>query len=115
MWDIVVGTVRDKFNEKEFQAEVDEILSELPRDIAIETLQDCRYAIQSERCAYYSEILYLIKENPIGNVNRLKNAYLNFKNCNFNERESYIAEKLKNLIAEERNNIKTNANKKPEK
>ena len=115
LWDIVVGTVRDKFNEKEFQAEVDEILSELPRDIAIETLQDCRYAIQSERRAYYSEILYLIKENPIGNVNRLKNAYLNFKNCNFNERESYIAEKLKNLIAEERNNIKTNANKKPEK
>ena len=26
-----------------------------------------------------------------------------------------LAEKLKNLIAEERNNIKTNANKKPEK
>lgn len=106
LWDTIVGTVRDDFNREEFQTEVDEILSALPRDIAIEALQNCRYAIQSEKRAYYSEILYLIKENPIRNINRLKNAYLNFKNCNFDERESYVTEKLKNLIVAERNEIK---------
>lgn len=105
---IVLNNLSTKFNKKYFKQKIDDILNQLPDEVAIEALQKCRYSLKGEHGAITSEIKYLCKKNLIKNFRCILNTLAILDFCRYKAKEKIITLKLKNLIIKVRSKNKIN-------
>lgn len=108
----ILETILAKFKKNVFEKNANDIIDSLPKDVAIEALQKCRYSLKTEKNAYRGEILYLLKTNPLKNMDEILGMIKFCKNCHFQTRIKFVEAKLKTLISQVRADIRRKAENK---
>lgn len=108
----ILETILAKFKKNVFEKNANDIIYSLPKDVAIEALQKCRYSLKTEKNAYRGEILYLLKTNPLKNMDEILGMIKFCKNCHFQTRIKFVEAKLKTLISQVRADIRRKAENK---
>ena len=102
----ILETILAKFKKNIFEKNANDIIDSLPKDVAIEALQKCKYSLKTEKNAYKGEILYLLKTNPLKNINEILCTIEFYRNCHFQTRIKFVETKLKTLISQVREDIR---------
>lgn len=102
----ILETILAKFKKNVFEKNANDIIDSLPKDVAIEALQKCRYSLKTEKNAYRGEILYLLKTNPLKNMDEILGMIKFCRNCHFQTRIKFVEAKLKTLISQVRADIR---------
>ena len=108
----ILETILAKFKKNVFEKNANDIIDSLPEDVAIEALQKCRYSLKTEKNAYRGEILYLLKTNPLKNMDEILGMIKFCRNCHFQTRIKFVEAKLKTLISQVRADIRRKAENK---
>lgn len=108
----ILETILAKFKKNVFEKNANDIIDSLPKDVAIEALQKCRYSLKTEKNAYRGEILYLLKTNPLKNMDEILGMIKFCRNCHFQTRIKFVEAKLKTLISQVRADIRRKAENK---
>lgn len=108
----ILETILAKFKKNVFEKNANDIIDSLPKDVAIEALQKCRYSLKTDKNAYRGEILYLLKTNPLKNMDEILGMIKFCRNCHFQTRIKFVEAKLKTLISQVRADIRREAENK---
>lgn len=95
-------------SKKHLKKDANELVQKVPRPIAIDSLQKIRYILISEINAYNNELVSLLKDGQIMKYLKLKTFLL--LNCKFKTKLAFANKTLKDLIRQERQELKNHCN-----
>ena len=104
LYDFFFEDIYEPISKKRVRTKANELIKKVPRPIAIDSLQKIRYTLITEINAYNEELLSLLKDGQIFEYLRIKTV-LGF-NCRFKTKLAFVNKTLKDLIGQERSEIK---------
>lgn len=104
LYDVFLIKLNQVKSKKHIEKDAKKIIHKIPKPIVIDALQNIRYILMSEINSYNAELTCLLKDGRVIDYLNLKQFLL--LNCKFKTKLSFIRKTLKELIGQERKEIK---------